>query len=664
MKTDEQREDQHAVEPDADTARADLTEHHVEQRHHPAERRVAVVHRVHGAGRRAGRRAGEDRRRRRRRSGSPCLRSLPPGCVDVAVWLTPSAASFGLPFDLEQRAEPGDDEPDRDHHREEHVALLLVADELAVRVGEREPDHRQQVDLEEVREPVRVLERVRGVRVPEPAAVRADLLDRLLARARAARGSPAVAFERADRRRSRARFCTTPWRDEARSRRRRRAGRNTRSDAAGEVDPEVADRVRPAAGQAADQGDRDREPDRGRHEVLHREPGHLGEVAHRRLGGVALPVRVRDEADRGVERERLTDPGRVGRVQRQHGLQPLQPVEEQRADDAEREHRERVDGPPLLPVRVDPADPVDQPLDREEDTGRPAPCRRRTPWRGSRRGSGSRSPSSDDQHEELRPSRLPSSELLRDDEARRRGSRAGPPRGSRPTRFSALTASPPSGVAARSSSRRRRCARCGRSQPRARRRGRRTRITTMMNTMSAMSSPRVGLRVRDLVGEHGAELVGERDRERAVLGRQRDAATRAVSRGRGRSGRRVDPRRRPAARPPDSGQAKRHRSTLRAPGSRTPWWRRAPGAPRGTAACSKRHCAHVEQRDELALHDPDQPAGGFAAGGELGEAADPHDLGATLRGAFARCDGSAPRAHRRSGRRRAAAPRSRRRRDC
>ena len=45
-------------------------------------------------------------------------------------------------------------------------------------------------------------------------------------------------------------------------------------------------------------------PDGGRDEVLDREPRHLREVAHRRLARVVLPVRVRDEARRRVERER------------------------------------------------------------------------------------------------------------------------------------------------------------------------------------------------------------------------------------------------------------------------------------------------------------------------------------------------------------------------
>ena len=61
----EQREHEHPVQPDTDAARADLAELHVDERHHPAERRVAVVHRVHRAVRRPGGRRGPERRRRR-----------------------------------------------------------------------------------------------------------------------------------------------------------------------------------------------------------------------------------------------------------------------------------------------------------------------------------------------------------------------------------------------------------------------------------------------------------------------------------------------------------------------------------------------------------------------------------------------------------------------
>ena len=65
--------------------------------------------------------------------------------------------------------------------------------------------------------------------------------------------------------------------------------------------PSVAAPLRPAI--AADQRDRDGDADRRRDEVLHRQPGHLAEVGHRRLAAVVLPVRVRDERRDGVERD-------------------------------------------------------------------------------------------------------------------------------------------------------------------------------------------------------------------------------------------------------------------------------------------------------------------------------------------------------------------------
>ena len=137
--------------------------------------------------------------------------------------------------------------------------------------------------------------------------------------------------------------------------------------AARQVDPEVADRGGAAADEAADERDGDREPDRGRDEVLHGEPGHLGEVAHRQLAAVVLPVRVRDERDRRVEGERRRHALGVGRVERQRPLDALQRVQAQHRDEAERDQRERVHGPRLLAGRIDAADAVDHALDRSED---------------------------------------------------------------------------------------------------------------------------------------------------------------------------------------------------------------------------------------------------------------------------------------------------------
>ena len=75
------------------------------------------------------------------------------------------------------------------------------------------------------------------------------------------------------------------------------------------------------------------------------EPGHLRQVAHRRLAAVVLPVRVRDEARGGVERERGRDAGDVRRVQEQRALDALEEEEPEHRDAAEREERERVDRP-------------------------------------------------------------------------------------------------------------------------------------------------------------------------------------------------------------------------------------------------------------------------------------------------------------------------------
>jgi hypothetical protein len=71
---------------------------------------------------------------------------------------------------------------------------------------------------------------------------------------------------------------------------------------AGEVDPEVADRIRFLAREASNQGQQHGDAGSGRHEILHGERRHLRQVAHRALATVALPVGVGGEAGGGVER--------------------------------------------------------------------------------------------------------------------------------------------------------------------------------------------------------------------------------------------------------------------------------------------------------------------------------------------------------------------------
>ena len=162
-------------------------------------------------------------------------------------------------------------------------------------------------------------------------------------------------------------FWMTPWLTST-SATTNDSGSRMRTVRAGEVDPEVADRRRPPAGEAADQRGHGRHAGGRRHEVLHRQAHHLGEVAHRRLAAVGLPVGVGHEADGGVEREVGDDPGQVGGVQRQRTLQPLEARTRARNETMLNPmQRVRVDRPALLAVRVDAADPVDQPLDRAEE---------------------------------------------------------------------------------------------------------------------------------------------------------------------------------------------------------------------------------------------------------------------------------------------------------
>ncbi len=297
------------------------------------------------AGRGPGRRRGEHRCPRERRTAPPCLPCSPPlTCSPATAW------TWRLGWDSNCHASSTEPIQSRRHHGGEHVALLAVADQLAERARQGERDHEQQDDLEQVREGVRVLERVRRVRVVEAAAVGAEFLDRLPARPPDRRGSTGSAPWTVVTSLGSLRFWTTPCEI-----------RTTRADERDrQQDPDVL-RTRSAqklpivsasdAGEPADQRDGDRDADGRRHEVLHGEPRHLHQVTHRRLARVGLPVRVGDERDGGVERlsrtshrgtraTAATTPGRAARTYRNS-------TDRQR----ERQERDRVRGPPLLDRR-------------------------------------------------------------------------------------------------------------------------------------------------------------------------------------------------------------------------------------------------------------------------------------------------------------------------
>src|SRR5208337_4698966 len=93
--------------------------------------------------------------------------------------------------------------------------------------------------------------------------------------------------------------------------------------AAREIDPEIADSVRRAACEAADKRNRKRNAGRRRNEIMDRKPGHLYQIAHCAFRRVGLPVRIGDEADRGVEGEVRRYSRQSLRVEGQSALQPL-----------------------------------------------------------------------------------------------------------------------------------------------------------------------------------------------------------------------------------------------------------------------------------------------------------------------------------------------------
>ena len=129
-------------------------------------------------------------------------------------------------------------------------------------------------------------------------------------------------------------------------------GKQNVQRAASQIHPEIADGLRFLARKAADHGDGDGEPGGGRDEVLHGEAGHLNQVAHGRFAAVALPVRVRHEADRRVEGAvgRHHGGAEVLRVKRQVRLHALQHVQHHKSEDAEAEHGGGVLRPALLHV--------------------------------------------------------------------------------------------------------------------------------------------------------------------------------------------------------------------------------------------------------------------------------------------------------------------------
>ena len=141
--------------------------------------------------------------------------------------------------------------------------------------------------------------------------------------------------------------------------------------AAREVDPEIAEPAGRLARDAAHERHGDRDAHRRRHEVVKRQLRHLREVRHHLLAGVRLPVRVRRERRRRLERLPVGYGGEVLRIERQQMLEAQHEIREQHARQAEQQHAAGVARPVLILGRIDAAQAIDRPLDRAEPRERP-----------------------------------------------------------------------------------------------------------------------------------------------------------------------------------------------------------------------------------------------------------------------------------------------------
>ena len=150
---------------------------------------------------------GVGRRRRPERRVGDAEADLLVGHVAAAlavpcVMFTPEARSTCEPCCSDGQRDRDADHEDGEHRREDHPGVAPRQHHLPEHEHLRRRDQQDREHLEEVREPVRVLERHGRVRVVEAAAVRAELLDRDL-RARPGRARSSARRPRAS--------CAVAW---------------------------------------------------------------------------------------------------------------------------------------------------------------------------------------------------------------------------------------------------------------------------------------------------------------------------------------------------------------------------------------------------------------------------------------------------------------------
>ena len=235
------------------------------------------------------------------------------------------------------------------------MALTVFTGQLAEGEAQRAGDQEDGQHLHEVGQHGWVLERVRRVGAEEAAAVGAEHLDRFLRGHWPHRQRLLRTFERGDVQ-VRQEVLQRALADEEQGDQQRDRQQHIQRDAE-QIGPGVADGLAGAAGKGADQRKGHGDAGGGGDEVLHRQPGHLAEIAESAFTAVGLPVGVGDEADGGVECQIPGEAREALRVERQRALRHQQGEQQRQAEQVERQDRQRV----LPPVHLGGADAAGAP---------------------------------------------------------------------------------------------------------------------------------------------------------------------------------------------------------------------------------------------------------------------------------------------------------------
>ncbi len=120
---------------------------------------------------------------------------------------------------------------------------------------------------------------------------------------------------------------------------------------------------------AADQGNQNRHAGGCRNEVLNGQAQHLGQVAHRGLAAIALPVGIGDEAGGSVECQIRGNRADFLWVQREPSLQALEHDHHEHASETEKQYGCCVGLPIHLIVGVDTCQSIDEVFNRAQESG-------------------------------------------------------------------------------------------------------------------------------------------------------------------------------------------------------------------------------------------------------------------------------------------------------